>query len=288
MGSWHGTCGVTQLPIHYGDDVVLIFLEKNEYAKTNGGGFVQSHDQYNPISLPVMGKYDGVGCLKDIYEGNHIVLEQFNTTIINGDDRIPRKVDTNPDKLTPETIKELIKMTERRKFNGIGFMLVHREIYYNLLNEIGNRKTYSYADKDDIVRRRLYTGSIKDSVQTTNDIYHEHSDHYGVKFMINTTLECMHNLYYEFTKGRLSFYANAHITSINRQEILDFWLFCDAMAISRKMWIPQVGAGATYDEHYMPKLIASFILKREQKLHDDYKNNCTDYDDVKDVIGKWY
>lgn len=64
MGCWNGTCGISQLPIFDGEEVVAILIEKF----SNAGKLTAScgcTDRYTPVSFPIIGKYDDYGCIKN-------------------------------------------------------------------------------------------------------------------------------------------------------------------------------------------------------------------------------
>lgn len=68
MGCWNETCGITQMPIHVGDPVVLVFLTKVDRHKENHGGFCYANSIWTPKFLPVRGEYDDYGGVENIQE----------------------------------------------------------------------------------------------------------------------------------------------------------------------------------------------------------------------------
>lgn len=64
MGSWNGTCVLSNLPIRWGSRAVAYVIQYNEWegAKTiQSGGVCYSTTYANPISLPIRGDYDTYG-----------------------------------------------------------------------------------------------------------------------------------------------------------------------------------------------------------------------------------
>lgn len=57
MGSFNMACAVTNLPIQYGEDCVLIEVEND------GDGFDMIHSHFYPVDYPIFGKYDDYGRL---------------------------------------------------------------------------------------------------------------------------------------------------------------------------------------------------------------------------------
>jgi hypothetical protein len=68
MGCWNETCAITQMPIHVGDPVVLVFLTKVDRHAENHNGFCNVNDIWTPKFLPVFGEYDDYGGLEEIQE----------------------------------------------------------------------------------------------------------------------------------------------------------------------------------------------------------------------------
>lgn len=69
MGSWAGTCGITQLPINAGDKCRVFIIVKQDYDyENNGGGHSYANDLWYPRGLPLLGSYDDYGGIEDIVE----------------------------------------------------------------------------------------------------------------------------------------------------------------------------------------------------------------------------
>jgi hypothetical protein len=67
MGCWNGTCFLSHLPIHAGEEIKIIFLEKtDEEAFTNNTGVCYSNTFFRPIYFPISGKYDDYGGIEDV------------------------------------------------------------------------------------------------------------------------------------------------------------------------------------------------------------------------------
>jgi hypothetical protein len=67
MGCWNGTCFLSHLPIHAGEEIKIIFLEKtNEEAFTNNTGVCYSNTFFKPIYFPISGRYDDYGGIEDV------------------------------------------------------------------------------------------------------------------------------------------------------------------------------------------------------------------------------
>lgn len=71
MGSYNGTCALSNLSINHGDDIVLVMLTKHPYSGSNGGGFCYTQLDWHPLFVPIRGKYNDYGGIEDFIEGPH-------------------------------------------------------------------------------------------------------------------------------------------------------------------------------------------------------------------------
>lgn len=105
MGCWNETCGITQMPIHTGDPVVLMFLTKVDSSTENHNGFCHANHVWTPKFLPVFGKYDDYGGLEDIEENwnTQYIVEQLTSELMQVRLSTPAAhTDTDPDDLHAE------------------------------------------------------------------------------------------------------------------------------------------------------------------------------------------
>jgi hypothetical protein len=65
MGSWNETCGLTRLPIHSGDPVVLIMLSQVTDSGGADGACYASH-YWKPYALPLRAVYNDYGGIEDV------------------------------------------------------------------------------------------------------------------------------------------------------------------------------------------------------------------------------
>ena len=71
MGSWNGTCALSNLSINCGDDIVLVMLTKHPSSDDNGAGFCYTQLDWHPLFVPIRGKYNDYGGIEDFVEGPH-------------------------------------------------------------------------------------------------------------------------------------------------------------------------------------------------------------------------
>jgi hypothetical protein len=66
MGSWDGTCMVSQLPIGWNDKIKVFLLQQVSSLAENGGGYTSCSPIYRAMSLPLTGIYDTYGCVEEV------------------------------------------------------------------------------------------------------------------------------------------------------------------------------------------------------------------------------
>lgn len=72
MGCWNTTCGVSNLPIHYGEEVVVFLLTRNKHSFMEN--FVHIDTYFKPCLLPFYGFYNDYGSVEDCYGAGLPVL----------------------------------------------------------------------------------------------------------------------------------------------------------------------------------------------------------------------
>lgn len=70
MGSWNGTCAISNLPIEAGTPIKLVILRRQRFGKIMkpSSGYVYSTDIFAPAFLAIEGKYNDYGGIEDIVE----------------------------------------------------------------------------------------------------------------------------------------------------------------------------------------------------------------------------
>jgi len=119
MGSWNGTCMLSNLPIEVGDKIKLILLKDKFglHELKRSGGYVYSDEIFKPVYLPISGVYDDYGCIEKIVEDSNYKLieeslkKQLGDVITVGSKRFE---DNN------YVLKDIIKGIERGSLKYIG------------------------------------------------------------------------------------------------------------------------------------------------------------------------
>lgn len=146
MGSWHGTCGVTHLPIRSGDPVRALLIVQNPHVETVAGNYCYTYGLYEPITFFFEGEYNDYGSIED-------VVETINTRIIVSrlglglDGRESQTFYIQADNSDITTIEGLLDAVERgyvvlryKSFNKpgetrlqVGLWMIHEWVYQHLL-----------------------------------------------------------------------------------------------------------------------------------------------------------
>ena len=113
MGSWNGTCMISNLPITEGDRIKLIILRNGMSQNLYQGGYVYSNDMLTPSFFPITGIYDDYGGIEKCTEDwNYELIETYFKELF-GDEII---VDGETKRTT------LINVLEGVNHGGLGYV----------------------------------------------------------------------------------------------------------------------------------------------------------------------
>lgn len=241
MGSWNGTCGISQLPIMPGDDVAIFLIKENMSSQINHFGCVHADDYYFPISPALIGKYDDCGRVQDVKADKRII------------DVIYGKQDNY------ENIADIVNTQSSR--NRIYFMLVHLEIYNKMVETFSQRKVFSSLTP---LAEHLKNEFVSYLVRTRNKRLELETQ--GRLLPVDMYLEDeREGDFYE------NFYYSDEIYQDNIEkdplikEVIDFLVFQHGLITSRKMWLPQAGQGSQDCEFGVAKIVGEFVAKKERE-----------------------
>lgn len=144
MGCWNATCGITNLPICVGDEIVTFLLASADYDYSVE--FCYSTDEYAPISLPFHGKYNDYG--DNDLDFDHPVNRVSLSLLLNGlikldvlDISLSNTSAEIWDKLDYTFLREPIKMKGTYE-RIIARMHVHKWVY----DLLSNKTIKNYGD----------------------------------------------------------------------------------------------------------------------------------------------
>jgi vacuolar-type H+-ATPase subunit F/Vma7 len=286
---WNGTCGVTQMPIRYGDRVVLVFLLENKFKDHGGSGFCYSDNQYYPITIPIFGEYNDYGAIENIGRKNKSIVFNHLIELIDNKKLIIKQDEEKREK--PEDYEELFDIIHDGNLIGsdgvaLGFMLIHENVYKMLVEEMYNRQSnYKYWNYGTELKyfAEKYLEKAKEEMQQyknkiNNPIFVKVCDEdYDYDYDDAFTMQ-----FSGFRKIFLRHYMRVLRKTQSKslmESLVYFSLFIDAMEFGRKMWTPQCGAGSQSEDYGIHQTIAKCIDEQIKRVRREYKNDnndCTD------------
>lgn len=277
MGSFHGTCGLSQTPIKGGEKAVLFFLKYQGYSQPGGGGFCYSTDQYAPIAPSIRGVYNDYGSLENIDQNttSQLVLEFFQShwgNIFSLNEKELERCKHFNDPIYPSNLEELCNLVAKGCLNDISFMMVQEELFDSVVLEMGNRRCISTAHntREKTLMRALealekYREMDKLTAQGET----------GALFAEMNKLTLTHSLFGNEFEDEAKFFVEALLTQEDDKlltSMLDFVMFKGVMSLTRKLFIPQAGSGDSSNELYFHKMIGEFCIRKEILLREKSKN----------------
>lgn len=244
MGSWYGTCGLSQFPIMYKEPVAIFMLVKNGYNEIKHNGLVNSDDMYMPKSPALLGKYYDSGKVKDVQADQRILRNMFTASEVYNEDEKKR---------SPDYI--INNFSEKE---GLYVMMIHEQIYKDVIEKVGGQSTF-YSDN-----LTLKEFLIREGVEYL--MTHRNSSE--ADLILNRKLDC--NYFNRRGKSHLRYYWSSYLYGENIGEdklfldIIELLVFMEAMNSLRKPWMPQVGLGSQDIDYSMGDIINDF--KREKSL----------------------
>lgn len=264
MGSWHETCGITQLPIHSGNKIRAFILLSaiDEISDFEGGGTCYSNGEWIPFGTSILGKYNDYGGMEDIVEDEHtqFVFDSLKRGWLI-DQAAAKRWDIPLDK-NKLTLVNMLTAIERscamyntftRRDIHLGIMYVLDDVYQSMMsyNPIGTyykNGTFKYMPTRDIFLKDFeewYSSALESFLLCPED-----------KSLFRLSLTG-HDMFYFRSNELINELKNKLITLIGERVSVDdikvkslsdvAWEmvhFDNIMRMSRKLWHPQCGKGS--------------------------------------------
>lgn len=268
MGCWNATCGLSNLPIQQGDEILFFVLSNNFTEGELGGGFSYATDRYVPVGLPVHGQYNDYGGIENITKNGHRMFE-FLTT-----DRRFKFVPNEGVTLVPEDAEELLNDMIERGESNYSLMMVRKDVLDGL-------KAQNVSNFPEYARQfATFTTAYAEEIERTKT---EHGDEY---------MPLLHNTFAEMTLQKSLGYANMFANNLQSYEIpslkqfirlahtsphddvpegvIDVLYVTELLSALRKFWTPQSGAGSqdnSHDAHLaLGKTVTAVCAKRDREI----------------------
>jgi hypothetical protein len=255
MGSWNGTCGISKMPIQYGDRVKLVLLKPTKHYRnvSTGSGFCNASDMYTPISLPITGEYNDYGCIENIDEQPELfdlIIEAL---------RIPDRND----------IEDIIAGISNEELVDISYMLIHESVY-NIMIDITKETPHRYDNNYTTEMHRndsvdiLINYTIEYN-KTLNDLRR------GILKPLEFDIDYYNNdHYYRILPSVIRKLNDSDILKTIKKDIVDFMIFSEAISDARMFWSPQSGGGSQDLTYEYQIEIGKLAEQLRQKWNDEY------------------
>ena len=262
MGCWNGTCGITNLPIMYGERIVTFVCENKRFNHRP----CYSTTLAEPIFTHIRGEYNDYGSIENIdpNKNNDLLLKFIN----------------NKYKVNCSTLEECITKISNDEIGELFLFMVKEPIFDQLINEIGNRFPYK---KFINMRTLIVTNLIKfkkEAIKIKN----------CKDEILKITKEMkLDNMLYDFSgETRIILrYMKKH-NSIDIDKILEYILFNYAMNGLRKSFYPQSGSGSQSQEMYLHKLVGQYIINEEKSVIDKFNEDNSNFYEKDELSKKWH
>lgn len=274
MGSWHGTCGISQMPIISGTKVKAYLLLQSAFEKqVSGRGTCYCTNYFRPWFLPVTAYYNDYGSIEYITDDWHTkyMLATFQKWLATGTIVIAKDYPCTQF----QSLDQVFDCVERGALTynkslcsfpapfEIGLFLIIDSVFCNLVAET---KTFTQDDRSQQNMEQQKVRDIIDSVRKS-------------KKPVDLDIDTDHLLMFGgLTEARCAY---KHYRSIiyrpNAVDLPDiFSRLDDTVAISmamdylRKLWFPQTCQGSQSAEfNFHKRLIKSmnqYIKQRKLEL----------------------
>ena len=266
MGSWNGTCGISNLPILHGEEIVLFIIKKNQHARNGEGGYVYCNDQYEPFTFPIHGHYNDYGGIEAVSKNGEIAFKHFI------DKMIPAIGDKKGQ--APSDIEELVNdYIERGEYENIGFMMVRKDIWDAMINDPGMKVEYE--------KTKQAAQSFIDSFKVKwNDLKTEYPEDEDINEFNTATYRLLNPFSFSSQYGRNNFldWIDNYTYGLNRFKgfltklpfqqnddmkiaLVDLITMTRILSDLRKGWMIQAGAGSQNEDVDLHKALAIAVLK---------------------------
>ncbi len=256
MGSWNACCGISKLPILYGDKVVDFFIGEVGYMR-DSGFICYSNDLCTPITIQTYGVYNDYGTIKNPSADWHVdyindVFKKYLAEVAQGEneyhDIAVRKTDINF-KFIEKAIHEgrlylrtpsWIEVKTSLPGIRVNRMMVHRFVFDEIvswgIDKFGNNSSLEYLIEEGIRGIEILKHSKSVSLEidtTTNAFLHPFAFSSGGETCIPHRFKNYLDLAMKTDKSNL------------RQIIVEmakFMIFSYNMAEMQILWTPHIGS----------------------------------------------
>ena len=303
MGYWLQTCTISNLPIKYEDKIIIFPLM---LIKPNINEFTYNiNDKYCPFSIPIIGRYNDYGGIENVENEKEVIsfLKTLKFFIKNEDDFDEIEFYTSEEFFDTILEQNLYIQINENKYK-ISYMMIHYDLYLDLLNEISFRKVNNINyrslisekiyNKVKIIRNNPKSNKTKEQILSelsnlTKDMFDNLTEEqknsiYNDLLSIFCSLKIQKNHLTSFIYDKLIEIYIENDDTIIFNYILDMLMFEKALELSRKGYLVTTGLGHQGIELKLHLIISKFVDNYISNYIEKQKeNNLTD-EEIKDTL----
>ena len=307
MGCWNQTCGLTQLHIKNGQDVVVFAMVKN----TASDNLCYTTPFYAPVQMPFYAKYNDYGGGEECSGfGLPLVMEAIKEKLVElplGENQyhdIAVKKENFGDELFFEAVHEgrlFIQGALPRQRRHVGFMMIHKGVWDNIIENrvieeyVGDGKgttgwgnnyiEYKFADViadlPECVEYIMKTANDEGNPLRYYDPLHQlrtmREGNHAAKWLQGSDNYRFSNLTHPAI-DIMEYAESGNVVDLTQYltELLKFMWIDSFMLDTRKFWSPQAGAGSQNQEHEGYRLLIDSMTKVLDAEKAEYDEECED------------
>jgi hypothetical protein len=276
MGSWYGTCGVTQLPL-VGEDIVCLPIVqcKTTYS---GSDFCYNNEVWEPCGIPMFGTYDDYGRIA--LDPGQDQVHLFNAGML-GQSLVDYEGDSRIEAVDKDFIMGLEEWQEaiheehlhvqshgyvdmKQIKKAVGRMFILKRVWDTLVNEYP-APNYRGVTND----KALYLAEIEKQVTSVANPY---GSSFGSYSIISGVRSGRHDAMVlslaEHHRGTMVDGVTDPAVEMLMDQFAEYFVFNSAMEVMRKHYSPQCGAGSQ-DRDYKAYLLMMKAMIQVMKENDD-------------------
>ena len=274
MGSWYGTCGVTQLPL-VGEDIVCLPIVQRK-TSYNGGDFCYSNEIWEPCGIPFFGTYDDYGQIAPDDGQDQVHL--FNAGML-GQDLVVFPGDARIEKVDQDFIMSIDGWQEAihedhlnikghgyedmKEINkAVGRMFILRHVWDALVNDVPEAN-YRGVIHD----KALYLAEIQTQVMSSSR-FSTWSHHTILSDSQSNMSDSIVGALQEHYRGTLVDGVTDPAVEMLMEQYAEYFVFNNSFTQLRKHYSPQTGAGSQNRE-YKPYIAMMKAMIQVMKENDE-------------------
>ncbi len=283
MGCWNETCYMSNLPILWGDKIVLFVLGPTSNQRIYETCYPD--DNYVPLGFPIVGEYDDYGGIENAVISPHMeqYLQTFTKLYLGKRDSNGNKVFVDYVwKSTDDFLAHLCRHSlyvdacMSKEKQPLESVMIHYDLYQLLLKDMGDRIPYEKNESLRTLHRNKTIEVMKRINERraafSDDCFTQKLGDMWAKQHFNFCDE--YHFSHEYRWRSLNTMADYCLDTQDEtiiEDMVNYILWYQVMLYSRKGYHCYSGGGCQSQEYKLHKIIANFILKKchERRLDED-------------------